>query len=198
MSNGRLRWQTILARADELYAPDAGLTNNNFTNAPRIGNEKTTTLLTDEAYCRSITNGFTYRPQEAEEEHLRFQEVEALLAQASVLLERCLADRSRYDDLAEKAFRNWLELEELEQLRRIHDEEIASAFYELPKKQAEAERDVHAQLEEDLSASKEHREDVTSVILMMRGKSDRSLAAAGLLKSRTNRAPSGVTMAPLS
>jgi hypothetical protein len=68
--------------------------------------------------------------------------VEPLLDQAREYLERAIADRARFNDLATKAFRLRLEIEEFTRLDKIHTDEVGAGAYTVPYQASAKETDA--------------------------------------------------------
>jgi hypothetical protein len=87
---------------------------------------------------RNIASDFQFAPDAMDSLFSPFH-VEPLIDQAADLLDRCIRDRDRWDDTAEKMVRLQLELKEYSELDDIHIEEEQAGIYDLPFRQSISE-----------------------------------------------------------
>ena len=97
-----------------------------------------------------VEKGFIFTADKNDSEFSRFQ-VEPLIDQAADLLDRCLRERARWDDISEKAIKLWLELSEYYELDEIHQREEQSGIYDVDYIQSssnsQAEQESHTRNE---------------------------------------------------
>jgi hypothetical protein len=77
-------------------------------------------------------------------------QVEHMLEQAAILLERCLVERAEWNELREKAFELLLEIMEFIEIDTIHQDEIAAGFYTVAFEQSRAEAEGNLRVAEGL------------------------------------------------
>lgn len=82
-------------------------------------------------------------------------QVEHMLEQAAVLLERCLVERAEWNELREKAFELVLEITEFIEIDEIHQQEIAAGFYTVASEQSRAEAQANSRVTEGLAGAGE-------------------------------------------
>lgn len=98
---------------------------------------------------KNINYGFSFYQDDMDDQFIE-SHVEPLIDQAADLLDRCLKDRSTYDDLCSKLLYVLVEVEEFRKLDQIHLDEQKAGIYETPYNvslaQYEAERHYQASL----------------------------------------------------
>ncbi|MBS1807373.1 MAG: hypothetical protein JST84_04170 [Acidobacteria bacterium] len=78
-------------------------------------------------------------PKKPNEDLYKYQHVEFLLDQAADLLDRGVRDRTQWEDLYEKWFRNTLDIYELFEIDKIQKLEEAAGIFDVPVKLSESE-----------------------------------------------------------
>jgi hypothetical protein len=92
-------------------------------------------------------------PERPQEDHYKYQHVEFLLDQSADLLDRGIKDRSQWEDLYEKWFRNALEVKELLAIDQVQRQEEEAGIFEVQYSLSEGEHSANAKHTEMLKAA---------------------------------------------